>query len=193
MRIIGGQFRGRRLASLPGGTAKIRPTSDRVRTVMFDLLMHSKQGNLIDEARVLDLFAGTGALGLEALSRGAEHALFVDHCPVAHKVISHNIAQMDVGEKTTTLRRDTNRLGTNPYLSFSLLLLDPPYEHSNQLLKRAIHQALRGGWIVPPNGFIVTETPSPVRLPELSEPVAERQVGLAWIGIFRSLGNHVIE
>ena len=184
MRIIGGEFKGRTLAAGRGSKAVIRPTSQRTRTVMFDLLIHGAHGNLVQQARVLDLFAGTGALGLEALSRGAESAVFVDHCRVAAGVTRSNIARMGVQERATVLQEDASRLKKNPSPPFSLLFLDPPYEHSDHLVERAVRTAMASGWMVQKNCTIVTETPSPVRVSELLEPLVKRQVGLAWIGIF---------
>lgn len=184
MRIIGGEFKGRTLAAVRGGKAVIRPTSQRTRTVMFDLLIHGTHGNFVQQARVLDLFAGTGALGLEALSRGAESAVFIDHCRFAARVTHRNIARMGVQERATVLRKDASRLKKNPSLPFSLLFLDPPYERSDHLVERAVCAAMASGWTVQQNCIIVTETPSPVRVPALLGPLVERQVGLAWIGIF---------
>jgi len=113
VRIIAGQFRGRALASVGKGDkgAHLRPTTDRVRESLFSMLTHL---DVIDGARVLDLFAGTGALGLEALSRGAAHVTFVDDGRVATGLIRQNIALTHSAAQTTLIKRDATRLGACP-------------------------------------------------------------------------------
>ena len=123
MRIIAGDFRGRRLRPPVG--MSIRPTADRVREALFSIL-----GLRVRGAEVLDLFAGTGALGLEALSRGASHAVFVDENPGAVAVIRANIDLCKAGERSTLLRLPAHRALeqlTASEKSFDLIFMDPPY------------------------------------------------------------------
>src|SRR5262245_18007447 len=125
MRIVGGRLGGRTLAS-PRSQA-IRPTADRLRESLFNILAHT-YGDPVTGARVLDLFAGTGALGLEALSRGAAFALFVDDAAEARALLRENIAALGLGGVTRIFRRDATRLGpAHPVEPFSLVFLDPPY------------------------------------------------------------------
>ena len=152
MRIVGGRFRGRRLAA-PRAQA-IRPTSDRLRESLFNILAHG-YGDPLAEARVLDLFAGTGALGLEALSRGAAFALFVDDRAEARALIRENIAALGLGGVTRIYRRDATRLGpAHPLAPFSLAFLDPPY--GKGLAEQALASARDGGWL-PPEALVVVE------------------------------------
>jgi 16S rRNA (guanine966-N2)-methyltransferase len=149
MRIIGGRHRGLALAGLgagdPGG--RLRPTADRVRESLYNLLAHGDYGEPPppEDRRVLDLFAGTGALGLEALSRGAAFALFVDTGDRSLALLERNIARLRVAETARVLRRDATRLGRNRDAPFDLAFLDPPYGRG--LGERALAAALRGGWL----------------------------------------------
>lgn len=143
MRIISGAFRGRHLAAVGKGDAgaHLRPTSDRVRESLFNVLSHL---DVIDNAIVLDLFAGTGALGLEALSRGAQHVTFVENGRVGQGLIRQNIALTKSGDRTRLIRRDATRLGLGD-ISANLVFLDPPY--GQNLGQRALHAARDGGWL----------------------------------------------
>ena len=140
MRIVGGRLRGRALAA-PKSPA-IRPTADRLRESLFNILVHA-YGDPVTDARVLDLFAGTGALGLEALSRGAGFALLVDDAaPSARALMRDNVAALGLGGTARIFRRDATTLGeVHPLEPFSLAFLDPPYGHglgrSARLLSRA--------------------------------------------------------
>lgn len=144
MRIVSGKYRGKRLVAPDGdGT---RPTTDRVRESLFNILNHGDFE--IDHARVLDIFAGTGALGLEALSRGAAYALFVENDAAARGTIRQNVENLGAQGITQLLRRDATKLG--PRISaqgsaFNLVFLDPPY--GKGLGKQALASALEGGWI----------------------------------------------
>ena len=180
MRIIGGRLKGLGLAPVAKGSLarRLRPTSARARTVMFDLLTHGARGDLIENARVLDLFAGTGALGLEAVSRGAGSAVFVENWAGAAHVIEHNIARAGVASDVRLLRRDASRLGTADGQAFTLVFLDPPY--GSDLGERAVRSALAGGWIGA-GAIVAAEGSSPLHLPGLLEPIADRRVGPAWI------------
>ena len=125
MRIVGGAFRGRKLAG-PKSFA-IRPTSERLRETIFDILEHAYPAS-IEAMSVIDLFAGAGALGLEALSRGAARALFVDNGAEARALLRQNIETLGLGGVTRVFRRDATRLGLAPKDErFRLAFLDPPY------------------------------------------------------------------
>jgi 16S rRNA (guanine966-N2)-methyltransferase len=131
MRIIGGAARGLKLAEVGAGdaAAHLRPTSDRVREAIFNLLINGGYGNPVAGAQVLDLFAGTGALGLEALSRGAARATFVDNGRTALALLGQNIAKMRAAAQTQILRRSALQPPTPPAVGpmFDLIFLDPPY------------------------------------------------------------------
>ncbi|MBN8935167.1 MAG: 16S rRNA (guanine(966)-N(2))-methyltransferase RsmD [Rhizobiales bacterium] len=153
MRIVGGRFGGRPL-SAPGSQA-IRPTSDRLRDALFNILVHS-YGDPVDGARVLDLFSGTGALGLEALSRGAAFVLFVDDDATARALIRGNVDALGAGGATRIFRRDATRLGpAHPIEPFTLAFLDPPY--GKGLAERALASARDGGWLAPGALVVVEE------------------------------------
>ncbi len=161
MRIIAGQFRGRTLASVGKGDkgAYLRPTTDRVRESLFSVLMHL---DVINGARVLDLFAGTGALGLEALSRGATHVTFVDDGRVANGLIRENIALTRSGEQVRVIKRNVLQLGDCPGARFDLVFLDPPY--GKGLSPRAIDVMQSGGWLAQ-DALLVCEENAPLEVP----------------------------
>ena len=147
MRIIGGARKGTRLAApgaQGGGKAHLRPTSDRVRESIFNLLEHGDYPS-IEGLRVLDLFAGTGALGLEALSRGAARAVFIDDGPASRGLIRQNIETLDVIGQTKLWRRNATRLGPCRGDPYDLVFVDPPY--AKGLGAQALSSALDGGWI----------------------------------------------
>jgi 16S rRNA (guanine966-N2)-methyltransferase len=153
MRIVGGRLRGRKLFA-PTSQA-IRPTSDRLRESLFNILAHA-YGDPVAGARVLDLFAGTGALGLEALSRGAAFALFVDDGAEARALIRQNVEALGLGGVARIFRRDATRLGPiHPLAPFSLAFLDPPY--GKGLAERALASARDGGWLSPGALVVVEE------------------------------------
>ena len=146
MRIVAGQYRGRVLASVGKGDpgAHLRPTPDRVRESLFSMLTHL---GVVDGARVLDLFAGTGALGLEALSRGAAEACFVENGRVGASLISKNISLLGCAGEARLLRKDATRLGECEGAPFDLVFLDPPY--GKGLGAVALSGAAAGGWLAP--------------------------------------------
>jgi len=153
MRIVGGRLGGRTLAS-PRSQA-IRPTADRLRESLFNILVHA-YGDPVTGARVLDLYAGTGALGLEALSRGAAFALFIDDAAEARALLRENIAALGLGGVTRIFRRDATRLGpAHPLEPFSLAFLDPPY--GKGLAEKALVSARDGGWLAPGALIVVEE------------------------------------
>lgn len=146
MRIVAGKLRGRAL--LAPGDHRIRPTSDRVREAVFNILGHGIDGFDIESRRVLDLFAGTGALGLEALSRGAAFCLFVEEDATARGLIRENTDALGLAGQTRIYRRDATRLGPAlPRERFDLVFADPPY--GKGLGELALHAAASGGWLEP--------------------------------------------
>ncbi len=154
MRVVGGRLRGRPLAA-PKSQA-IRPTADRLREALFNVLAHA-YGNPVTGARVLDLFAGTGALGIEALSHGAAFTLFVDDDADARALIRENVAALGLGGTSRIFRRDATKLGpVHPLEPFSLAFLDPPYGRG--LAEQALTSAHEGGWLTPDALIIVEES-----------------------------------
>jgi 16S rRNA (guanine966-N2)-methyltransferase len=144
MRIVGGKFRGRALLGPKSETT--RPTSDRVRESVFNILSHGVEGLEIDGARVLDLFAGTGALGFEALSRGAKFCQFIDEDAVARGVIRNNADALGATGLCKIWRRDATRLGPcAPQSPFDLAFVDPPYGKS--LGVKALASLIEGQWL----------------------------------------------
>ncbi len=184
MRIIAGQFRGRVLASVGKGDkgGHLRPTTDRVRESLFSVLTHL---DVIPDARVLDLFAGTGALGLEALSRGASHVTFVDDGRVAQGLIRKNIELTKSGAQTDLVRRDATRLGDCPGAPFDLVFLDPPY--GKGMGEAALEAALAGGWLAP-DALVVWEEGSDIILPEGVKLTDTRRFGSTRISLLRVPG-----
>src|SRR3954447_20802055 len=143
MRVVGGRLRGRSLVS--PSSRDIRPTADRLRESLFNILVHA-YGDPIDGARVLDLFAGTGALGIEAISRGARFALFVDNGAEARALLRNNVEALGLGGVTKVFRRDAGDLGpAHPVEPFSLVFLDPPY--AKKLDEKALASLRDGGWL----------------------------------------------
>ncbi len=153
MRVVGGRLRGRNLAS--PASREIRPTADRLRESVFNILMHA-YGDPITGARVLDLFAGTGALGIEAISRGAGFALFVDNGAEARALLRNNVEALGLGGVTKVFRRDATNLGpAHPLEPFSLVFLDPPY--GKGLAEKALASLRDGGWLTPGALLVVEE------------------------------------
>jgi 16S rRNA (guanine966-N2)-methyltransferase len=146
MRIVAGRHKGRHLAAPGADDRSIRPTSDRLREAVFNNLAHWSDGEPVSGARVLDLFAGTGALGLEALSRGARYCLFVEEAARARALIRENIEAMALTGTSRLFRRDATRLGPAGTVGrFSLVFLDPPY--GKGLAEKALQSARDGNWL----------------------------------------------
>ena len=185
MRIVGGRFRGRALAG-PSSDA-IRPTSDRLRESIFNILAHS-HGDPVAGARVLDLFAGTGAMGLEALSRGAAFALFVDDGAQARGIIRENVEALGAGGATRLFRRDATRMGeAAPNAPFSVVFCDPPY--GRDLAPRALAACAAGGWLSPGALVVVEEAQGfEVSLPAGFEDLDRRDYGETGVVIGRFSG-----
>lgn len=183
MRIIGGTHRGTALASVGKGDAgaHLRPTTDRVRESLFNVLMGGRFDDPITDAAVLDLFAGTGALGLEALSRGATHVTLVDDGRTAQRLIRENISKLRRADDTTLIRADATRLPAGP--PCDLVFLDPPY--GKGLGAKALTAAGDAGWIAP-EALIVweerTAQPAPVGFTTLDN----RRYGDTWVTFLRA-------
>ena len=182
MRIVGGEFRGRTIAS-PKSNA-IRPTSDRVRESLFNILNHTYL-ETFNGIRVLDLFAGTGALGLEALSRGAEFALFVEQGIEGRGLLRTNIEAFGLQGRSKVFRRDASSLGAISNLaSFDLIFADPPYNKG--LGERAMINGLAGGWFSPDALFVLEEEVAchPDQVPGF-EQIDKRQFGSTAMSFWR--------
>jgi 16S rRNA (guanine966-N2)-methyltransferase len=180
MRIIAGAWRGRTLAS-PAGLAT-RPTGQRMRQAVFDMLMHASWGGraLLDGARVLDAFAGTGAMGLEALSRGAACATFIDNHPAALAALRANVAACGAGARARVIAADLRappRGGAQ-----DVIFLDPPYDVG--LLPPALSALRATGWIIS-GSLIVSETGRLERVPGLGVTLACKVHGAAQVNVWR--------
>ena len=179
MRIIGGQWRGLHLAEVGAGDPKahLRPTSDRVREAIFNLLINGRHGDLVTGRVVLDLFAGTGALGLEAVSRGAISATLVENGRTAQSLIGQNIAKMRVQGQVALMPRDATKLPPAP-APFSLVFLDPPY--GKALGEAALQSAKAQGWIAP-DAIVVWEEGTPPTPPQGFALIDQRRYGDTWV------------
>jgi 16S rRNA (guanine966-N2)-methyltransferase len=182
MRIVGGRLGGRTL--LTPKSQGIRPTSDRLREALFNILQHA-YGDPVSGARVLDLFAGTGAMGFEALSRGAAFVLFVDDGAEARALLRGNSDALGAGGASKIYRRDATRLGPVESLApFSLAFLDPPY--GKGLAERALDAARDGGWLTPDALAVVEEAADAgFTAPEGFEELERRDYGDTQVMILR--------
>ncbi|MEM9937401.1 MAG: 16S rRNA (guanine(966)-N(2))-methyltransferase RsmD [Pseudomonadota bacterium] len=156
MRIVAGQFKGRPLAAPK--TRATRPTSDRARESLFNILAHASWAPALEGARVMDLFAGSGALGFEALSRGAAHCLLVENARPAQMTIRANIKALQVSAQAKLLSRSAISLGLNPDaedLTFDIAFLDPPYNKA--LVKPCLDGLIHGKWLGE-QAIVVVET-----------------------------------
>jgi 16S rRNA (guanine966-N2)-methyltransferase len=171
---VGGRFRGLTLADVGAGdpAAHLRPTSDRVRESLFNILQGGRYGTPLAGARVLDLFAGTGALGLEALSRGAVFATFIENGATALALLRENIAKTRTQAETTILPRDATAPGAGQ--PHDLVFLDPPY--GKGLGEQALIAARAHGWLAP-EALIVWEERTPMPAPEGFTPRESRRYG----------------
>jgi 16S rRNA (guanine966-N2)-methyltransferase len=180
MRIVAGAWRGRALIA-PAGQAT-RPTADRVRQALFDMLLHAPWGGrqAIEGARVLDAFAGTGAFGLEALSRGAAHATFMEQERTALAALRTNVGACRAEDRAAVLAVDV--LIAPPGDGCGLVFLDPPYGHD--LVPPAIGRLRATGWIAA-GALVVAETGRSEALPDLGTLLAERAHGAARVSIWQ--------
>jgi len=153
MRVVGGRLRGRNIAS--PASRDIRPTADRLRESLFNILEHA-YGDPLSGARVLDLFAGTGALGIEAVSRGAAFCLFIDNGAEARALLRQNVEALGLGGVTKIYRRDATALGSvHPHEPFAVAFLDPPY--GKGLAEKALASLRDGNWLVADALVVVEE------------------------------------
>ncbi|MBI1418732.1 MAG: 16S rRNA (guanine(966)-N(2))-methyltransferase RsmD [Limimaricola sp.] len=183
MRIIAGRHRGLKLADVGEGDtdAHLRPTADRVRESLFNMLAGGRFGDPVTGARVLDLFAGTGALGLEALSRGATHVTFVDDGKVAGRLIRDNLRRAGRTDHATLLAVDATRLPPAPAPA-SLVFLDPPY--AKGLGAPALAAAGAGGWLAP-GALVVWEENAPQIPPPGFTLADRRRYGDTWVTVLQ--------
>lgn len=182
MRVITGTARGRRLKELVG--METRPTTDRVKEGMFSIIQFEIEGRT-----VLDLFAGTGQLGIEALSRGAEHAVFVDSRNDAVKLVRDNLAVTKLTDKAQVICGDFQQFIRGHHGKFDLIFLDPPYGAG--LLELALEQ-IASFDILDPHGIIVAESAVDRSLPELKAPYQIHRTyryGKIGLTIYRRNGN----
>ena len=185
MRIVGGRLKGRVLRA--PASRDIRPTSERLRESIFDILEHRFAGS-VEDARVVDLFAGSGGLGIEALSRGAQSVLFVDNGSEARALLRANVEALALGGVTRIWRADAAKLGDAPTSApFTLAFLDPPY--GRNLAPPALAALAREGWLSP-GALVVVEEEAGAEI----EPVAglaledDRVYGDTRLRIYRASG-----
>ncbi len=183
MRIVGGRWRGLRLTEVGAGDPKahLRPTSDRVREAIFNLLINGGYDDPVTDARVLDLFAGTGALGLEALSRGAASLTLIDDGTAARGLIAKNIALCRA--EARHLRHDVTRLPINTEAGYDLIFLDPPYGKS--MGEAALLAAQAGGWLAP-EALVVWEEGTALPPPPGFDQLDQRRYGDTFVTILRA-------
>jgi 16S rRNA (guanine966-N2)-methyltransferase len=181
VRIVGGALKGRPIRTPPG--LDTRPTSDRARQAVFNILEHAPWSGGVAGERVIDLFAGSGAMGLEALSRGAASCLFIERARPAAAVIRQNIEALRLGERARLLERDASRLGPAP-AGVGLAFLDPPYHSGLGLL--ALGSLRSGGWLEP-GAVAVLETAADEEpaVPEGFEALDRRRYGAAAVTLLR--------
>lgn len=176
MRIVAGKHRGTVLAHPAEGSHAIRPTSDRLRESVFNILEHAYDG-VLDDARVMDVFAGTGALGFEAMSRGAKACLFVETAAEARGLIRRNQETLGLMGSTRIFRRDATSMGAiGPAEPYSLAFLDPPY--GKGLADLALASLLAGGWLATGALVVVEESAkADITLPDRLEIIDRRTYG----------------
>lgn len=184
MRVVGGRLRGRALTA-PRNT-EVRPTSDRVRESVFNILEHGCAEVALQDARVIDLFAGTGALGVEALSRGARFCLFVEQAPDARAVIRANVEAFGLTGVSKIFRRDATDLGPiGPLVPFDLAFLDPPY--GKALGEAGLKSLKDGGWLAPGACVVLEEhVKSEIGAVEGFDVVDMRAYGDTQVRIYRA-------
>jgi 16S rRNA (guanine966-N2)-methyltransferase len=184
MRIIAGRLKGRALQS--PASQDIRPTSDRLREAIFNVLAHAYD-DPVEGAAVIDLFAGTGAMGLEALSRGAKRVLFVDDGTQARALIRANVEAFGLGGATKVFRRDATKLGQAPAGDrFALAFLDPPY--GKGLVEPALIALRDGGWLLP-DALVIAEEAADAQLtvPDGLTQLEQRVYGDTQVLIMRAV------
>lgn len=185
MRIIGGRFGGLHLTAVGKGDqgAHLRPTTDRVRESLFGVLDGGRFGQPVPGAHVLDLFAGTGALGLEALSRGAEEVTFVENGRPALKLLAANIDKLRANAACRVLRRDARRLGPCEGAQCDLVFLDPPYGAG--VGAPALTAASQGNWLAE-GALVVWEEMVEQVAPDGFQFLETKRYGDTWLTFLRA-------
>lgn len=182
MRIVGGKFRGRALKT--PSTQHIRPTTDRTRESLFNILAHT-HADALDDTRVLDLFAGTGAVGFEALSRGAQFVLFVEQSAEGRGLLRANMENLGVQGQCKVFRRDATSLGgAGAMQPFQFVFADPPY--GKGLGEHALQSAARGGWLSPGALVVLEDQDNAIaQLSDSFQPLERRVFGDTAMSFFR--------
>lgn len=190
MRIVAGRFRGRALKSPED--RDVRPTSDRVRESLFNILEHGVPEFSLHGARVIDLFAGTGALGLEAISRGASYCLFVDDAAKSRAIIRDNVEAFGLTGETRIFRRDATDLGPIGTMApFAIAFIDPPY--GKDLAAPAISALIDGGWLTDTAIIVVEEhAEAVIACPTGFQEHDVRRYGDTQVAIFIAAGTATI-
>ncbi len=186
MRIVGGEFRGRKLLS--PNSQNIRPTTDRIKESLFNVLVHNYP-EYLKQTRVLDLFAGTGALGIEALSRGAGFCQFVENSAEGVGILRKNLNKIGLNERTSIVKSDATHLATiGSQTPFNLVFADPPY--SKGFGEKAAACLISGQWLTAQAILVLEENPknAPDQLPGFERLYQKTCAGTA-IGIFRIDGS----
>lgn len=185
MRIVAGKFKG--AAIVAPKSQSTRPTSDRLRETIFNILAHGLDVDL-NGSRVLDLFAGSGALGFEAISRGARHCTFIEEGAEARGAIRRNMEALGLNGAAKIFRRDAARLGgAGTVEPFDIVFADPPYDKG--LGEKAFLSAVQGNWVQPDAVCILEERASAlIEMPEAFELLDERTAGDSQILFYRWLG-----
>ena len=176
MRVIAGKFRGLRLKSIGSTPANksLRPTTDRVRENLFNILSGGKYGNILNGARVLDMFAGTGILGIEAISRGASHATLFEKCVSTFKLIQDNIKLTNTVNEINVINKNVMHLEQCKTEPFNLVFIDPPYQKN--FGKPALARALEFGWLSE-GALVVWEESASPEVPKEFEWLDEKKYG----------------
>ena len=188
MRIITGKHRGRRIEIGPDNGKNIRPTSDFAREAIFNILNHGKLGlerHAVVGSRVLDCFCGSGALGLEALSRGAAHVTFIDKARDSIAICRHNATTMKEDANCAFLSADASKLGPCGE-AYSLVFIDPPY--SSKLIEPTLAALHSGKWLTSDAILVIEhDEKETTKLPDMFEQLYERRYGRAMIEVVRYL------
>ena len=176
MRVIAGKFRGLRLKSVGSTPANksLRPTTDRVRENLFNILAGGKYGNILDGARVLDMFSGTGILGIEAISRGASHATLFEKCASTFKLIQDNIKLTNTINEINVINTNVMHFEQCKTEPFNLVFIDPPYQKN--FGKPALERALEFGWLSE-GALVVWEESASPEVPKEFEWLDEKKYG----------------
>ena len=183
MRIVGGKWRKRKLIDLSKKNLPLdlRPTMDRVRETIFNILAHGLQFQ-VQESRVLDLFCGTGALGIEALSRGAKHVCFIDKEKSSLGIVNENLLLLNVSTEANTIKSDVTKLNQNVGKDYDLIFLDPPY--GKGLGELALDIALELGWIAK-DAIVVWEESDAVIPPRALNLIRKKSVGKSCLNFLK--------